>query len=346
MARSSRALLAIAIVALVILGSFDSAQAQRRNRSNRDGSNNETNSNNDNESGGNNNNNNDNDRSNRRNRNRNRDNDGNSDVQQLQQFIQGTQGGQRNQGNPDDGGSLQQRRRRGQQGGRQSGDVQQLRHVVRDGHDHRDNHWHARRFDRHDELRHWVLGFNGGPRPFTNDWYQHHPHAWHHHHHDDGDYWQVATAATVLGWLGWQHHPHHHHTTIVYDPVPVESYLVDGQPSAAVDPEATGDWLTLGAFTLLTGADDPGTRVLQLSIDKHGHVRGSYYDMITNSTQNVYGVIDQNSQHVRWTLETNRKLTFVATLDQLTQSQGVVNVKLPGGQIQQWQLVRMEDAGN
>jgi hypothetical protein len=333
----------MAIVALVILGSFDSAQAQRRNRSNRDGSNNETSSNNDSESGGNNNNN---DRGSRRNRNRNRDNDGNSDVQQLQQFIQGDQGVQRSQGSPSNLGNSQQRRRRGQQGGRPSSDIQQSQQGFQDGHDHRDNRWHSRRFDRHDELRHWVLGFNGGPRPFTNDWYDHHPHAWHHHHRHDGDYWQVATAATVLGWLGWQHHPHHHHTTIVYDPVPVETYLVDGQPSAVVDADATGDWLTLGAFTLLTGADDPGTRVLHVSIDKHGHVRGSYYDMITNATQNVYGVIDQNTQQVRWTLETNRKLTFVATLDQLTKPQGVVHVKLPGGQVQQWQLVRMEDASN
>jgi hypothetical protein len=190
-----------------------------------------------------------------------------------------------------------------------------------------------------------VLGFNGGPRPFSNDWYRHHPHAWHHHHHDD-DFWEFATAASVLGWLGWQNHPHHHHTTIVYDPVPVEAYVVDGQSSVIVDSGSPGEWLALGTYALLTGADDPGTRTLQLSIDKHGHVRGSYFDMITNTTQNVYGVINQSTQQVRWTLDTNRQLTFVATLDQLTQPQGIINVKLPGGQIQQWDLVRMEDAGN
>ena len=79
-------------------------------------------------------------------------------------------------------------------------------------------------------------------------------------------------------------------------------------------------------------------------MDKQGNIRGSYYDMITNDTHNVIGVIDKNTQQVRWTIDTNRQLTFVATLDQLTQSQGVVNVKLPGGQVQQWQLVRMENA--
>jgi hypothetical protein len=128
--------------------------------------------------------------------------------------------------------------------------------------------------------------------------------------------------------------------------VPVETYVADGQPSVVVDTDSPGEWLGLGAYTLLTGPDDPGTRILQLSVDKHGHVRGSYFDMITNTTQNVYGVINQTTQQVRWTLETNRQLTFVATLDQLTQPQGAVNVKLPGGQIQQWDLVRMEDAGN
>jgi hypothetical protein len=120
-----------------------------------------------------------------------------------------------------------------------------------------------------------------------------------------------------------------------------ETYFVDSQPGVVVD-AAPGQWLTLGAYTLRTSDGDQGTRILELAVDKQGRVRGSYFDMITNATQNVFGMIDQNTQQARWSLETNRQLTFVTTLDQLTQPQGVVNVKLPGGRVQQWQLVRME----
>jgi hypothetical protein len=210
------------------------------------------------------------------------------------------------------------------------------------GGDHGHGHnWHSQKFNRRNELQQWVVGFHGGPRPFSNEWYHNHPDAWHHHHHDN---WETATAVGVLGWLGWQAIRPLDNTVYVYDPVPVETVVVDGQPSVVVDPGNPGDWMTLGSYSLMTGAGDPGTRILDLSVDKQGNIRGSFYDMITNTTQNVIGLVDKNTQQIRWTIDSNRDLTFVATLDQLTQSQGVVNVKLPGGQVQQWQLVRMENA--
>jgi hypothetical protein len=39
--------------------------------------------------------------------------------------------------------------------------------------------------------------------------------------------------------------------------------------------------------------------------------------MITDDTPNVFVLIHQATQQVRWTLDANRQLTFVATLDQL-----------------------------
>jgi hypothetical protein len=287
--------------------------------------------------GSNNNNNNNNQNNNRRNRNRNDDDEKNSDAQQFQQFFQGGQGGQGNQNNS---GNSQQFRRNNQQGS-QSG--QQLQQFFQSG---QGNNWQTQKFNRRNELQKWVVGFNGGPQPFSNDWYDNHPQAWqiqNKNKNRNNDAWQIATAAGVIGWLGWQTARPYNNTVYVYDPVPVQTVIVNGQPSVVFDP-TQGEWMTLGAYSLMTGAGDPGTRILQLSVDREGNIRGSYYDMITNDTHNVIGVIDKNTQQVRWTIDTNRQLTFVATLDQLTQSQGVVNVKLPGGQVQQWQLVRMENA--
>jgi hypothetical protein len=330
MLRFHRIGLVAALVALAVIADSNSALAQRRGSNNFGGNNNNNNNNNQDGKG--------------RNRNRDKDEDKKSDVQQFQNLIQG--GGQSGQGGQNNSGNSQQFRKSGnQQGGQQTfKNSQQFQQFIQGGQGGQGQKWQSQKFNKHNELQKWVVGFNGGPRPFSNDWYKNHPQAWHYHNNNDN--WEIATAAGVFGWLGWQNARPYNNTVYVYDPVPVQTVIVNGQPTVVVDPGNPGDWMTLGSYSLMTGAGDPGTRILQLSVDKSGNIRGSYYDMITNATHNVIGVIDKNTQQARWTLDTNRQLTFVATLDQLTQSQGVVNVKLPGGQVQQWQLVRMENATN
>lgn len=317
-----------ALAASVTLADADSALGQRGGFNFGGGSNNNNNNNSNNNQGG--------------NRNfGNRDNDEKkSDSQQIQQFIQGGQGGQSNQNNFN---NSQQYRRNNQQGNQQtSKNSQPFQQFIPGGQNGQGQNWQHQKYNKHNDLQRWVVGFNGGPKPFSNDWYKHHPNAWHWHNNDN---WEVATAAGVVGWLGWQTaRPYNTNTVYIYDPVPVQTVIVNGQPQVVLEPGNPGDWMTLGSYSLMTGSGDPGTRILQLSVDKQGNIRGSYYDMITNNTNNVIGLIDKNTQQVRWTLDSNSQLTFVATLDQLTQPQGVVNVKLPGGQVQQWQLVRMENA--
>jgi hypothetical protein len=124
-----------------------------------------------------------------------------------------------------------------------------------------------------------------------------------------------------------------------------ETIYVEGQP-VVVDPNAPGDWMTLGVYSLVTSGGDDGTRLLQLAVDKHASIRGSYFDTISNTSHNLTGRIHQPTQQVQWTLDTNKQMVFFAPLSQLTQSQGVVWVKFPSGQQQKWQLARMETASN
>jgi hypothetical protein len=321
----------VAALAVLVVADFNSAFAQRRGNFNVGGSSNNNNNNNNNQGN--------------RNRNRDDENKKKSDSQQFQNLIQGGgQSGQGGQGNKNKSGNAQQFFNN-QQGGQ--GNLKQQKNqtfqqqFLQNGQNKQGNNWQWQKYNKHNDLQKWVVGFNGGPKPFSNDWYKNHPQALHFHNNDN---WEVATAIGVLGWLGWQSARPYNNTVYIYDPVPVQTVIVNGQPTIQVDPINPADWMTLGSYTLMTGSGDPGTRILQLSIDKQGNIRGNYYDMITNGTNNVIGLIDKNTQQARWTLDTNRQLTFVATLDQLTQPQGVVNVKLPGGQVQQWQLVRMENA--
>ncbi len=197
--------------------------------------------------------------------------------------------------------------------------------------------WQHHSHKDHKELHKWVDNF-GGPKPFSSKWYKDHPKAWH-HHHNHGDDWKVVTAAGVVGFLGWQAYQNRG-PVIVYEPVPYDTLFVS-RPGVVIDPNR-GEWMPLGVFSLMVGPGDANTRMLDLAVDRFGHIRGSYYDMISGASYNVAGITDQRTQYAQWSLESNRQLTFFTPIGEMLQPQGYVDVRLPSGQRQQWQLVRME----
>jgi hypothetical protein len=196
--------------------------------------------------------------------------------------------------------------------------------------------WIAKSHHDHKDVKNFVVKF-GGPQPFSDKWYKDHPHAWHHHH--DNDAWKVVTAASVVGFLGWElYHPHP--TVVVYEPVPYDT-LFYTRPGVIIDP-SRGEWMPLGQYSIMLGPGDNSTRMLDLDIDRFGHIRGSYCDMITGASFNVAGIVDARTQYAQWSLESNRGLTFYTPLGEMMQPQGLVYVQLPSGERQQWQLVRMD----
>jgi hypothetical protein len=199
------------------------------------------------------------------------------------------------------------------------------------------NKWQNQSHKDHKELHKWVDNF-GGAKPFSSKWYKDHPKAWHHKHHDHDD-WKFVTAAGLVGFLGWQAY-HSQGPVIVYQPVPYDTLFVN-RPGVIIDPNR-GEWMPLGVYSLMVGPGDESTRMLDLVVDRFGHIRGSYYDMISDSSYNVAGIIDGRTQYAQWSLESNRQLTFYTPIGEMMQPQSYVNVQLPSGQRQQWQLVRME----
>jgi hypothetical protein len=198
--------------------------------------------------------------------------------------------------------------------------------------------WIEKSHHDHKDVKKYVVKF-GGPEPFSAKWYKDHPKAWHYHHHDHDDAWKVITAASVVGFLGWEAY-HSHGPVVVYQPLPYDTLFVS-RPGVIIDP-AVGQWMPLGQFSLMLGPGDSSTRMLDLAIDRAGHIRGSYYDMVSGVSHNVAGIVDGRTQYAQWSLESNRGLTFYTPLGELMQPQGLVYVQLPSGERQQWQLVRME----
>jgi hypothetical protein len=197
--------------------------------------------------------------------------------------------------------------------------------------------WIEKSHHDHKDVKNFVVNF-GGPEPFSAKWYKDHPHAWH-YHHDHDDAWKVVTAAGIVGFLGWEAY-HSHGPVVVYQPVPYETLFVS-RPGIIIDP-AVGEWMPLGQFSLMLSPTDSSTRMLDLAVDRFGHIRGSYYDMVSGVSHNVAGIVDGRTQYAQWSLESNRGMTFYTPLGEMMQPQGLVYVQLPSGERQQWQLVRMD----
>ena len=194
--------------------------------------------------------------------------------------------------------------------------------------------------------------FQNGPQPFTASWYAQHPNAWQATHPHAGAA-AVATTATVAAWVGGAYYAPagsgDSSTTIIYEAAPEEATTAvapaatptyAAQP-APVQPANAEAWFPVGIYQLATSKDVPALLMLQLVVDHQGTLRGVYYDSITNTSHNIVGTLNPSTKVAQWRLESGSQVTFQASLDELTQPAGTVQVNVPAGP-QRWQLARVE----
>ena len=121
---------------------------------------------------------------------------------------------------------------------------------------------------------------------------------------------------------------------------PTSAAAVGGGDSELSD--ETG-WRSLGFFAMArVGAAEPGT-FLSLTIDQQGHLRGTCYNAVSASTQNVTGSVDKKSQRTCWTIGDKKLPVYEAGLANLPQQQTTVLVHCDGGTVEQMLLVRIEN---
>ncbi len=193
--------------------------------------------------------------------------------------------------------------------------------------------------------------FQGGSQPFTASWYAQHPNAWQATHPHAGAA-AVATTATVAAWVGAAYYAPagsgDSTTTIIYEtaeattvattPVATPTYAAQAAPAQSTKAE---DWFPVGIYQLATSKDTPATLMLQLVVDHQGTLRGVYYDSITDTSHSLIGSLNPSTKVANWRLESNSRVTFQASLDELTQSAGTLQVNIPTGP-QTWLLARVE----
>lgn len=98
--------------------------------------------------------------------------------------------------------------------------------------------------------------------------------------------------------------------------------------------------MQIGTFALRPTGQTATTRVVQLSVNRDGTVRGSHFDVISNGVQTVKGTVDKQNLQVSWTAGTG-KVVFRAPLEQLTKPQGNVTAQFPGETTASWQTVQV-----
>jgi hypothetical protein len=191
--------------------------------------------------------------------------------------------------------------------------------------------WNGNKWQGTRDAQKWTQAFGGNQQPFSSQWYKDHPKAW---KYDGGNsnrsnIWIGGSLPGAYAFLGWGN-------------VPQQYRVYYGNNVQQFDRSHYGEWYPLGVFSLMAGPGDPGTRMVQLAVDQHGHIAGNYYDMITNSNYSLSGDIRQQSQRVSFALNKNQFVRFRVPLYQLLQPYGMLTVQLPGGD-QQWQFVRLEN---
>jgi hypothetical protein len=246
------------------------------------------------------------------------DNDGN----QFQQFFPGGQNGQ-GQNNSGQNGQF----RRSNQQGKNSNSGQFQNWQQNNQNSLKIGKWSSGKWQGTHDVKKWNQTLSGQPQPFSSKWYKDHPKAWK-YDNNKVNFWVGGSLPGVYNWLGWGNVPQQYRR--YYNNVP------------QYERAHYGEWYPLGVFSLMSSPGDPGTRIVQLAVDQHGHISGNYYDMITSANYSLSGEIRQQSQQVSWWLNKNQFVRFRANLYELLQPYGSLTVQLPGGE-QQWQFVRLED---
>jgi hypothetical protein len=199
--------------------------------------------------------------------------------------------------------------------------------------------------------------YTGGA--FNQGWYAAHPGAWNPAGWTAGRAWGVATWPAVGSWYGWGgatqpiYYDYGNNVTyqgdqVYYDNQPVApadqyyqqtSTLAQSQPAS--DPQ-TGEWMPLGVFGLVRGAESDPHYVMQLAVNKSGAVAGNYFDTVSGTSVPVRGAVDKETQRLAWTVGDNKETVGETGLYNLTKDESPALIHIGKDKTQQWTLVRLQ----
>ncbi|HVT26471.1 MAG TPA: hypothetical protein VHE81_00490 [Lacipirellulaceae bacterium] len=196
---------------------------------------------------------------------------------------------------------------------------------------------------------------------FGQQWYGSNPEAWAPSGWISGNAWTPGSWRTVAGYYGSRSAPiwYDYGNNVTYQN---GNIMMNGQnlgtadeysqqavnlaqTGAASEPPATADWLPLGVFAMVRDEQQRPQLIMQLSINKHGVLRGNFTDETTEFTQTIRGAVDPKSQRVAWFVGNHRNAVMEAGLSNLAEGDAPALLH-KNGRTDHWLLVRLEQPAN
>ncbi len=128
-----------------------------------------------------------------------------------------------------------------------------------------------------------------------------------------------------------------------------EEYAAQAEQIATSAPEVTpenSEWMPLGVFALTPDGQKAGpepTLFLQLVISKQGIINGTLNNKMANTTQEIDGMFDKESQRCAWTVKGKTRPLMETGLANLTKDSAAALIHFADGQTQQCLMVRLEE---
>lgn len=194
--------------------------------------------------------------------------------------------------------------------------------------------------------------------PNYRNWF--HDHGRHSHYWNDRvNWWRRPYWNNVYGWLGWgaaaypiYYDDYGYPVQLNYDVSTYDQSYIDNsinttyqQPIAAAPVE--GDWLPLGVFAVGSSPQEAAysTIFMQLAVNKQGDIAGTYFNSATGQAFEMDGDVDSQTQLATWQISQGASPAILVTgIYNLTQDVASVQVTFPGGSVQNWTLVRIDDS--
>jgi len=104
--------------------------------------------------------------------------------------------------------------------------------------------------------------------------------------------------------------------------------------------------MPLGVFALTADGQKSGPEpslYLQLVLSKQGVLNGTLYNKLMNTTQEIEGMVDKESQRCAWTVKGKSRPLMETSIANLTKDSSPALVHFADGQTQQWLMVRLDD---
>ena len=127
-----------------------------------------------------------------------------------------------------------------------------------------------------------------------------------------------------------------------------DEYAEQAQAIVAAVPEVDPnevEWMPLGVFALTQkdGTVEDSTLFLQLAISKEGIIAGTLQNTATDSSFEVQGTIDRESQRAAWGPVGEDWPIMETGIYNLSENEAGALVHFADGQTQQWEMVRLDE---